>query len=117
MKEYYRTHPEYREYQYQRQRAKYDEAKKSILDILGRECAKCDFDDERALQIDHVNGGGCKSHKNGYTYRYLQKILADPAIRENYEVLCANHNWIKRVEQNELNRRNVRSLQKEILHT
>lgn len=107
MREYYRTHPEYREYLYQAQRKRYDEAKSKILDILGRQCAVCGFDDERALQIDHIDGGGAASHKNGYTYRYLQNILADPEIKSKYQTLCANHNWIKRAVNNEVTRRST----------
>jgi hypothetical protein len=31
-----------------------------IIAYLGGKCIKCGFSDERALQIDHTNGGGSK---------------------------------------------------------
>jgi len=70
-----------------------------ILDFLGGKC-HCGFSDWRALQIDHVNGGGVKHHRE--LYRNIVKFYAD--IRKNpkkYQVLCANCNWIKRYEKQE----------------
>ena len=70
-------------------------------------CAKCGFDDVRALDIDHINGGGCKERKKtmdrwrrteytGYIYRLRTKKP------EGYQVLCRNCNWIKHLESREI---------------
>ena len=69
-----------------------------VLSFLGGKCEVCGFSDTRALQIDHVNGGGAKELSSlGYT-AYLHKILRD---KRGYQILCANHNWIKRHEKRE----------------
>jgi hypothetical protein len=52
--------------------------------------------DPRALQIDHVRGGGHQEmvELNCCNYRLCQKVLLDTA--GTYQLLCANCNWIKR---------------------
>ena len=74
------------------------------FDLLGGQfCKKCGFSDYRALQIDHILGGGVKSFKNNWRLRkpkyYFEVISKNP---EQYQVLCANCNWIKRFENNEI---------------
>lgn len=70
---------------------------------LGGCCAVCGETDWRVLQIDHIDGDGAedrarfKRGSNSST-TYLQHILKNPS---KYQILCANHNWIKRVENNE----------------
>lgn len=74
--------------------------KEAVYDKLGHVCCKCGFADKRALQIDHVNGGGNQEHKqvkNAFTF--LNKVLAD--TNGTYQILCANCNWIKRMERRE----------------
>jgi len=73
----------------------------SIFKKYGSRCIKCGFSDWRALQIDHVNGGGKKETKNLSRIHYYQKVLQDTENR--YQILCANCNWIKRIEKSELN--------------
>jgi hypothetical protein len=75
-----------------------------IFDLLGgAQCRKCGFDDYRALQIDHVNGGGGKQLKSDTRLLkpayYFTIIVQKPS---DYQVLCANCNWIKRDENHEL---------------
>lgn len=38
-------------------------AKAYIYKVLGNKCCKCGFVDERALQLDHINGDGFKDRK------------------------------------------------------
>ena len=74
-----------------------------IFVLLGNKCTSCGFFDRRALQIDHVNGGGNKERKL-FRHGYYEKIL--DAIKEGvnkYQLLCANCNWIKRYEKKEEN--------------
>lgn len=72
-----------------------------ILDVVGRKCARCGFADERALQIDHINGGGAKEIRDlGGTHRHYRKVLQLNGA--GYQTLCANCNWIKKAERNEI---------------
>lgn len=80
----------------------------AIFDILGHECARCGFSDRRALQIDHVYGGGTKERRennSGNTAVY-RKILTEVLQgTDKYQILCANCNYIKRSENGELKQR------------
>lgn len=62
---------------------------------------KCGYTDIRALTIDHINGGGRQERKrigsNSVFYNYLIKNN----FPEGYQILCANCNTIKRIENNE----------------
>ena len=73
---------------------------------LGNKCAHCGFSDPRALQIDHVNGGGRQDlggrSRNNPTY-YKQVIESAKRREKKYQLLCANCNWIKRHTHNEHN--------------
>lgn len=85
--------------------------RKEIIQKLGTVCKNCGFSNERALQIDHVNGDatqdklekGQGNGRQGYTYVFLKKILSDPTMATRYQLLCANCNWIKRAENREFN--------------
>jgi len=74
-----------------------------IFSLLGGKCVKCGYADKRALQIDHVKGGGTKEMlKTRSSYTHYKNILQ--AIKEGsteYQILCANCNWIKRYENGE----------------
>ena len=78
--------------------------KQKLFEILGgKKCVKCGFTDERALQFDHINGGGYSERKS-YLSNYTGMILLyyrDPNIKNKLQVLCANCNWIKRHENKE----------------
>lgn len=73
--------------------------KQKAFELLGNKCCKCGFTDYRALQIDHINGGGNKEIYHIKTHGVYRKVIADP---EKYQLLCANCNWIKRYEDKEL---------------
>ena len=70
---------------------------------MGGKCVRCGFSDPRALQIDHINGGGSKERKErGFNGNFHRHVLKSFINKENkYQLLCANCNWIKRVENNE----------------
>jgi hypothetical protein len=79
-----------------------------LLDFLGDKCGKCGFVDRRAFQIDHKNGGGSKERKLvragllGVMYKMMKN--GPVGFRQKYQLLCANCNWIKRLENNEIKR-------------
>ncbi len=79
-----------------------DRMRVATLAALGGICVRCGFSDERALQVDHINGGGWKERKE--LGGKMKKIVLESILaKENkYQLLCANCNWIKRTENREL---------------
>lgn len=74
----------------------------AAIDILGGKCIHCGFNDKRALQIDHINGGGRQELLKCSGTQYYKNVIKSFLNKENkYQLLCANCNWIKRVENNE----------------
>ncbi len=67
-----------------------------------RKCARCGFDDLRALTIDHINGGGTEHrkilHRTGASFYRWLRMNGYPG---GYQVLCHNCQWIKRAENRE----------------
>jgi len=78
----------------------------SLIELLGGVCVRCGFSDKRALQVDHVNGGGVEEVRAGYKGN-KNSILFDRILSgsKDYQLLCANCNWIKRFEKGETNRK------------
>lgn len=69
----------------------------AALQYLGGKCVHCGFADPRALQIDHIHGGGRQDiRKNGHGWRFYRRVISTPD--GTYQLLCANCNWIKRTE-------------------
>lgn len=68
------------------------------VQYLGGKCVHCGFEDERALQIDHINGGGRAEARSIGVFGIYKKVLSGAP---GYQVLCANCNVIKRVTNNE----------------
>jgi hypothetical protein len=92
----------------QSQREGKQKLKKEIHSLLGDKCVKCGFTDNRALQIDHIYGGGYIERKeyNKSPSKYYKNILVSILQTEKkYQLLCANCNWIKRFENNEIKRK------------
>ncbi|OGL70084.1 hypothetical protein A3D60_03415 [Candidatus Uhrbacteria bacterium RIFCSPHIGHO2_02_FULL_47_29] len=77
--------------------------RKEVIKMLGGKCKRCNFSDIRALQIDHVNGNGSKEVKSFYGgNKTMQRYIFTGRLpKENYQILCANCNWIKRHENKE----------------
>ena len=79
------------------QRKYHKKNRDNLFNLLGNKCKKCGFTDKRALQIDHINGGGNKERKLYNTKDYHRVVLKSLKNKENkYQLLCANCNWIKR---------------------
>ena len=75
-----------------------------VVDTLSGKCITCGFLDKRALQIDHINGGGSQERKSRIGFsRNFHKHVIDSFLKgeDKYQLLCANCNWIKRSEKNE----------------
>ena len=75
-----------------------------IIELLGGKCVSCGFNDWRALQVDHINGGGTK-HRKTFSHSpssLFEEIIKSIKLNEyKYQLLCANCNWIKRYEKGE----------------
>jgi len=85
----------------QENQQRYRHAKRAkVIAFLGNKCCRCGFTDPRALQIDHVNGGGTQQRRQlGDSWKILDLVLK--GIGGPYQLLCANCNWIKRAEERE----------------
>ncbi len=73
----------------------------AVLAILGGKCVKCGFSDTRALQADHKSGDGNKERKAIGPHGIYRRILSMEHPEDEYQLLCANCNWIKRFENGE----------------
>ena len=69
--------------------------KMGVVEALGGKCVRCGFDNWKALQVDHINGGGYVEYQQG-PHKVYKKILDGQT--DEYQLLCANCNWIKRYE-------------------
>jgi len=77
------------------------------LIILGGRCARCGYNaNNNALHIDHVHGDGSRERKTVMTSKTLRRKIAQGEIVDlsPYQLLCANCNNIKRIENNEFAR-------------
>ena len=99
----------WRHHQRSRTRAKEckDRLRESIFGILGHICVQCGYSDKRALQFDHINGNGSVEvamfKGNSKMLRYYRDNPVD--CKNNIQVLCANCNWIKKHENNEVTKK------------
>lgn len=72
--------------------------RQALLDMFGGVCAYCGFNDTRALHLDHIDGGGVIENKKMGNLAVYRKALGGAP---GYQLLCANYNWIKRIENEE----------------
>jgi hypothetical protein len=75
----------------------YSELRTNILIHYGNgklACVKCGFSDIRALQLDHLNGGGREEFRRFGNKPFYIK-LRNEGYPEGYQTLCANCNFIK----------------------
>lgn len=105
----------------ERRRKRKAELRGRVLAKLGNKCANpaCQWlnpdgtrgcTDPRCLQIDHVAGGG--THDK-LTLGHCQDVLHYRVLRDKigqYQLLCANCNWIKRHVNGEVFRISPRQL-------
>lgn len=74
-----------------------------LFSILGARCVKCGFDDTRVLQFDHIHGNGKNDRKTLGSSIYPFYVKRPELALKTLQVLCANCNWIKRYENDEIN--------------
>jgi hypothetical protein len=71
--------------------------RQEIIQLLGGRCVRCGFEDVRALQVDHRYGDGADERRDYSGAAYYRHILRS-LHTGRYQLLCANCNAIKRVE-------------------
>ena len=67
---------------------------------LGGKCCVCGYSDYRALEIDHIRGGGTKATRGNPT-KPQHDIIAGRNL-DHYQILCSNCNSIKRYLNKEI---------------
>jgi len=70
-------------------------ARVAAIWLLGHKCERCGNKDLRVLQIDHRKDNGAEERKTLHQAQVYMRVLRCP---EEYQVLCANCNWLKRWE-------------------
>ena len=86
----------YRERNIKSQRKRHKELRLEIFNIIGKICTCRDESILELLTVEHKNNDGDQHRKRmpNMTTR-LKDILNDPLIKEKYDVLCHNCNWVK----------------------
>lgn len=86
----------------ERQRGYTRRLRREVLALYGGVCEHCGFDDERALQMDHVSENGHRHREAVGGTGVLRAAKVDKyAGGHRFQLLCANCNWIKRHENEE----------------
>lgn len=67
-----------------------------ILNRLGHKCQRCEWTDRDVLNIDHILGGGEEMRRTMNWFQQHKYIMAN--IHE-FQLLCANHNVKKMIEE------------------
>jgi len=79
--------------------------KAKVQALLGNKCNHCGYnEDPRALQVDHIKANhGISQNSNKRSGRGLYvAILNGEFPLEDFQLLCARCNWVKRYENNEI---------------
>lgn len=94
MRRYRKEHPE--RYRKASIKAK-DKLRQSVFEIYGNVCARCGFDDKRALTLDHINNNGAEERAEiGSRGSYRRAI--ETHLPDEYQILCMNCQFIKQIE-------------------
>lgn len=73
--------------------------KVEAMQVLGGYCKACGSKDYRVLQLDHIAGRPLFRLGTQQLYRF---VVSNPEeAKKEYQLLCANCNWIKKWENNE----------------
>ena len=83
-------------YREQSRQAKY-RLKEKVFNLYGRKCVICGFEDIRALTLDHVNNNGAEERKI-IGERGVYRRALNEKYKSEYQILCMNCQFIKRVE-------------------
>jgi hypothetical protein len=68
-------------------------------------CARCGFEDVRALSMDHIDGSGSEHRKQLKSPNKFYPWLKKNGYPDGFQVLCMNCQFIKKAENNEFTKR------------
>lgn len=71
------------------------ERRKEVFRLLGNECVSCGEEDFIVLCVDHIDGSGAEDRRIRHGRAYYTDVIKGEI--ENYQLLCRNCNWRKRV--------------------
>jgi len=97
---YYRNNHASRSYQLDKDKRK----RLKLIRMFGGRCVVCKYVDERALVLDHRVGDGYADRRRVGSKVARYYVLHFAEAVETLQVLCANCNLIKCIENNEHNR-------------
>jgi hypothetical protein len=66
---------------------------------LGGKCVRCGETDIRVLQINHINGGGCRELSRRKATSFYRDIVAGRRKTDDLDVRCANCNILARYKE------------------
>lgn len=88
-----------REYQRKWQQARRAAVKAAVIEYMGGKCIKCEVEDIRVLQLDHITpilrDGKTTEDFNSNSYK---AIYNNPSLSSKFQLLCANCHMIKTIE-------------------
>lgn len=76
----------------EQRRARYVRMRIEALALFGSACKECGYADARALQFDHISGGGGVERAKSSSETMLRRIMSEP---KRFQLLCANCHHIK----------------------
>lgn len=78
------------------------ELRSKVIEMMGGKCVHCGETDSRCLQIDHINGHGIEDRLLHINRQNLLRYIIKHGYEGKYQLLCANCNWRKRYDNNEV---------------
>ena len=77
-----------------------ERVKLKVVDILGNKCNHCGYTDIRALEIDHINGGGKLARRlfGGELKEWLYFLKVPDELIQRFQILCRNCHKLKTIE-------------------
>lgn len=71
----------------------------AVIQLLGAVCRRCGFNDARALEVNHIVGGGRAEHRDRRGVNFYNDILMGKRTTVDLELLCANCNVLYEFER------------------
>ncbi len=68
-----------------------------LYNLYKGKCAHCECRDIRVLQLDHIHNNGAAHRKKMSSTVLITALLRGKIDKSDYQLLCANCNWIKRL--------------------
>lgn len=87
------NHEKYRKYSNEYKRKVAKQLRLDAIEAAGGKCVACGIGDNRVLQFDHINGGGCAERKKVSREAIWRQVIRGE--RDDLQLLCANCHVIK----------------------